>query len=334
MIILDIVRLLVAIALALVAGKLISKLRLPAILGWLIVGMILGPHAVGLLSNDILNAGWFEVIESILECTVGLMIGTELLWNQMKKAGKQIVVTTITESLGTFLVVSIVFGIIFWVTDVPIYLAFMFGGIALATAPAPSLSIVTDMKTAGPVTSTLIPMAALDDLVGALVFFSVIAFVAANISSQEIPLFMMILLIFFPVLLGAVTGFVTGKLMQRAYRSHAPLRNSLIVLIGMLLLSCAIALVLNYRVLPTPILNFMLLGMGFSTMFANLISQEQLGEIMKVMHPVIGFALIVAILNLGAPLDYHLIFGAGIYQRSILFPAPSANTAAPMWARR
>ena len=62
MIILDIVRLLVAIALALVAGKLISKLRLPAILGWLIVGMILGPHAVGLLSNDILNAGWFEVI--------------------------------------------------------------------------------------------------------------------------------------------------------------------------------------------------------------------------------------------------------------------------------
>ena len=65
--------------------------------------------------------------------------------------------------------------------------------------------------------------------------------------------------------------------------------------------------------LPTPILNFMLLGMGFSTMFANLISQEKLGEIMKVMHPVIGFALIVAILNLGAPLDYHLIFGAGIY---------------------
>lgn len=313
MIILDIVRLLVAIALAFVAGKLISKLRLPAILGWLIVGMILGPHAVGLLSDDILNAVWFEVIESILECTVGLMIGTELLWNQMKKAGKQIVVTTITESLGTFLVVSIVFGIIFWVTDVPIYLAFMFGGIALATAPAPSLSIVTDMKTAGPVTSTLIPMAALDDLVGALVFFSVIAFVAANISSQEIPLFMMILLIFFPVLLGAVTGFVTGKLMQRAYRSHAPLRNSLIVLIGMLLLSSAIALVLNYLVLPTPVLNFMLLGMGFSTVFANLISQEQLGEIMKVMHPVIGFALIVAILNLGAPLDYHLIFGAGIY---------------------
>lgn len=44
-----------------------------------------------------------------------------------------------------------------------------------------------------------------------------------------------------------------------------------------------------------------------------MISQEQLGEIMKTMHSIIGVSLIVVILNLGAPLDYHLIFNAGIY---------------------
>ena len=165
--VLDLLRLLAAIAIALAAGKLISKLKLPAILGWLIAGMIMGPHAVGLLSQELLDSIWFSTAESILECTVGLMIGTELIWKQMKKAGPQILVTTITESIGTFLVVSLVFGVIFWITDVPIYLAFMFGGIALATAPAPSLSIVSELKTSGPVTKTLIPMAALDDLVGA-----------------------------------------------------------------------------------------------------------------------------------------------------------------------
>lgn len=53
----------------------------------------------------------------------------------------------------------------------------------------------------------------------------------------------------------------------------------------------------------------MLIGMGYSTMFANMISAEQLAGIMKVMDPVIGLGLIVVILNLGAPLDYHLIFG-------------------------
>ena len=60
-------------------------------------------------------------------------------------------------------------------------------------------------------------------------------------------------------------------------------------------------------------LNFLLIGMAFSAVFANMIPMEQLNGIMKVMNPVIGIGLIIVILNLGAPLDYHLIFGAGLY---------------------
>lgn len=308
MVLLDVVRLLAAIALAFVAGKLVAKLNLPSILGWLITGMILGPHAWNLLSDSVLGSAWFDVTESLLECTVGLMIGTELLWHQMKKAGAQIVVTTITESLGTFLVVSLVFGAIFWATGTPIYLAFIFGGIALATAPAPSLSIVSQMQTSGPVTRTLIPMAALDDLVGAFVFFMVIAFVSAHVSTAGVPVGVVIFLVFLPVFIGIATGFLAGKLMQKAKTA----RGALAVMLLMLLASAGIGFAIN-SMLPTPVLNFMLIGMAFSTVFANMISQEKLDGIMKVMNPVIGFALIVAILNLGAPLDYHLIFGAGLY---------------------
>ena len=180
-------RLLAAIVLAFIAGKLIAKLKLPSILGWLIAGMILGPHAVSLVSQELLDAGWYQSIIHVLECAVGLMIGTELVWNKIKKSGRSIIITTLTQSLGTFLVVSLIFGIIFWLTDIPLYLAFLFGGIALATAPAPALSIVREFKTKGPVTSTLIPMAALDDIVGCVVFFSTIAIVAGNLSAGELP---------------------------------------------------------------------------------------------------------------------------------------------------
>ncbi|MFQ7241065.1 cation:proton antiporter [Agathobaculum sp.] len=308
MILLDIGRLLLAIAIAFVCGKLFSKLKLPSILGWLIAGMILGPHAVNLLSDSLLNAGWYTVTESILECTVGLMIGTELIWNQIKKSGKQIVVTTITESLGTFIVVSLVFGVIFYFTGVPVYLAFMFGGIALATAPAPSLSIVNEMHTNGPVTKTLIPMAALDDLVGALVFFTVIALVSAHISTAGIPVGVVLLLVFLPVLIGIVTGFISGLLLRRM---RTP-RSSLIMLIVTLLATAGVGFFVN-SLLPTPVLNFLLLGMAYSTVVANMIPLSQLDEIMKTMNPVIGIGLIILILNLGAPLDYHLIFGAGLY---------------------
>ena len=309
MVFLDVLKLIFAVFVAFLFGKLVSKLKLPAILGWLLAGMTLGPHALGLLNEPMMEAAWYTTAESILECVVGLMIGTELIWRKIKKAGKQIVVTTITESLGTFLVVSLEFGVIFGITGVPLYLAFLFGGIALATAPAPSLSIVNEMKTAGPVTSTLIPMAALDDLVGALVFFTVVALVSAHVSTAGIPVLGVLFLVFLPVLIGAATGFVAGKLLQKAHTASGALAAMLLLL----LCSAAIGMVLNQYVLPVPAINFLLIGMAFSTVFANMISEKQLAEIMKVMDPVIGISLIIAILNLGAPLDYHLIFGAGLY---------------------
>ena len=305
----EIARLIITIAAALLAGKLISKLKLPAILGWLIAGMVLGPHAAGLLSAHLMESGWYEVTESLLECTVGLMIGTELIWSQMKKTGKQIVVMTVIESVGTFLVVSLVFSLICIFTGLPVYLAFLFGGIALATAPAPSLSIVNEMRTSGPVTSTLIPMAAMDDLVGALVFFLVIAVVTARTSTRQIPVFVVVLLVFFPVILGAVIGFAAGKLLGRV---RSP-KGSVLAASAMILFSTAVGLILNWYVLPAPVLNFLLIGMAFSTVFANMIPLEQLGDIMSVLKPAVGFSLVVVILNLGAPLDYHLILGAGIY---------------------
>lgn len=255
-------RLAVAIAIAFVAEKLISKLKLPSILGWLIAGMCIGPHALNLLNGSVLDSTWFDVSESVLECVFGLMIGTEMIWKEMKKAGPSILITTITESLGTFAVVSLVFGVIFAVTGVPVYLALLFGGIALATAPAPSLSVVNDLKTDGPVTRTLVPMAALDDLVGALVFFLIVALVSANLSAEGIPVAVVLLLVLLPIFIGIVTGFAAGKLLQRTKTPG----STLAVMLAMLLASAGI-----------------------------------------------GFAMIVVILNLAAPLDYHLIFGAGLY---------------------
>ena len=141
----DVTGLLLPVFIAYIAGKLISKVKLPSILGWLIVGMMLGPRALNLLSNSMLDSVWFNAAESIFECIFGFMIGTELIWEKLKKSGPQILITTLTEFLETFLVVSLIFGMLFWLADVPIYLATLFGGMALATAPAPSLSVVHDI---------------------------------------------------------------------------------------------------------------------------------------------------------------------------------------------
>lgn len=308
-IILEILRLLLTAAIAYLVGRLVAKLHLPAILGWLITGMALGPHALGLMNNAVMESAWFTTAESLLESVVGLMIGTELIWSEMKRSGKQIVVTTITESLGTFFVVTLVFGVIFYFTGTPLYLAAIFGGIALATAPAPSLSIVNEAKAAGPVTGTLIPMAALDDLVGAVVFFGVIAWVSSALSAGGVSFLATLAIVFAPVLIGAVTGAAAGLIMRRT-RSNAA---TIVSMLAVLMATALLAMYLNENVLTGASLNFMLLGMAFSTAFANMIPAEKLEGVMKVMNPVISVSLIILILNLGAPLDYHLVFGAGIY---------------------
>ena len=290
-------------------GKLVSKCKLPAILGWLLTGMVFGPYALSIVDTELMQANWYETLMHVLECTVGLMIGTELVWKKIKASGKAIIFTTLTQSLGTYFVVSAVFASVFWFSGTPLYLAFLFGGIALATAPAPALSIVKEFQTDGPVTRTLIPMAALDDMVGVVVFFITVAFVASSTSEQSLPLWMIGVVVLLPLVIGIVTGIPAGFLLNKAKDKNA----ALLVLSMFILLTSAVGFFFNHVVMPAPVLNFMLMGMSFSAAFANMISEEKLEELMGEFNPVLGVSLVAVILNLGAPLDYHLITGAGIY---------------------
>lgn len=302
------IRWILTIGLAFLVGKLVSKIKLPAILGWLITGMILGPHAFGLVNNAIIDASWYQTVIHILECVVGLLIGTELVWRKIKKTGKQIVITTLTQSLGTFFLVTLVFGVVFYFMGIPFYLAVIFGGIALATAPAPALSIVREFKTDGPVTKMLIPMAALDDMVGVVVFFTVISVVASNLSEQSLPVYMILLVVLLPIIIGVVVGLLAGWALKKERRIPV----LLLLTITLLLASC-VGFLCNALLFQKPVLNFMLIGMAFSTTFSNMISEERLAYIMHKFNPVLSVAMLVVILNLGAPLDYHLILGAGAF---------------------
>ena len=304
-----ILRLVVTIIIAFFIGKLVSKFKLPAILGWLITGMILGPHALSIVNETLLDANWYNTFIHVLECAVGLLIGTELVWNKIKKTGKQIVITTLTQSLGTFILVSLAFGVIFYFTGIPIYLGIIFGGIALATAPAPALSIVREFKTDGPVTKTLIPMAALDDIVAVIVFFSSISIISAGLSEQKLPAYMIALVILLPLIIGVATGLLAGIVLKKERNK----KETLALLIIMIIFASAIGFFFNNYVMPKPVLNFMLIGMAFSATFSNMISEKRLEEIMNNFNPILGFSMIVVILNLGAPLNYHLILNAGLY---------------------
>lgn len=305
----QLLRWLTVLLLALLAGKLVSKIKLPSILGWLIIGMLFGPHAFGLMPLSVLDATWYKTVIMWMQCAFGLMLGTELVWKELKTYGKGLIVTTLTQSLGTFCFVTLVFAILFLLADVPVYLAFIFGGIALATAPAPALSIVNEFHAKGPVTNTLLPMAVLDDIVAIIVFFTVNSIVASSVSGGSVPLSMIPVMVLLPVIIGLVTGFPAGWLLNRVNGRV----QTLVVLLAGITLTAGIGWIINTKMLSGITLNYMLMGVSFSAVFTNMVSKEHLEEITDYFHPILAVSLLAAIVDLGAPLNYHLILGAGFY---------------------
>ena len=75
----NILRWIAVLALAFIAGKLMAKIKMPSILGWLIVGMIFGPHAINLMPQLVLSAGWYKTIIMWMQCAFGVMLGSELI---------------------------------------------------------------------------------------------------------------------------------------------------------------------------------------------------------------------------------------------------------------
>lgn len=298
------------LAIAFVAGKLMAKIKMPSILGWLIAGMLLGPHAIGLMPQELMHTGWYKTVIMWMQCAFGVMLGTELIWKKLKNYGKALVATTLTQSLGTFAIVTLAFGLIFTFGDIPVYLAFVFGGIALATAPAPALSIVNEFRAKGPVTDTLLPMTVLDDVVGIVVFFTVNSLVARQVSGGVVPLYMIPVMIFLPIVIGAAVGFPTGLLLKKFDHRKAP---TLVVLLSGITITMLLGWTINTFLLSGITLNYMLMGVSFAAVFSNIVTAERLKEISDYFSPILGISLLAAIVDLGAPLNYHLILGAGIY---------------------
>ncbi|MGI6003179.1 MAG: cation:proton antiporter [Lachnospiraceae bacterium] len=299
----------ITLAAAFLIGKLVSLCKLPSILGWLIAGMIFGPYGLGLLSQNLMDTAFYNVIINWMQVAFGIMLGAELIWRRIRSYGRALVVTTLTQSLGTFLVVSAVFGVLFHFTGIPVWLGFVFGSIALATAPAPALSIVQEFHTKGPVTDTLLPMTVMDDVVGIAVFFTVNALASKIVTGGASSWAVIPLMIFLPIGIGIVPGWLTGRLLRRVKGRKAVLT---VLLAGVTATQLLCWLVYTWPaagLMP----NYMLAGVAFSTVFSNMIDDEQLQKLTDWYSPVLGIALVISIVNLGAPLDYHLIIGAGVY---------------------
>lgn len=238
---------------ALVAGKIVKKMRLPNVTGYLVIGLLIGPNCIGLLSTELLDAMTF-VTELALGC-IAFSIGAEFKISFLKKIGKAPIVIGVLEGLGAVLVVDtlmLLFGY-------NVEFALAMGAIASATAAASTLMIVKQYKAKGPVTNTLLPVVALDDAV-ALVAFGVSMAIANVVSSHgEAPIGKLLLDPVIEIGGGLLYGAVLGFIMVYAVKLYTGRGNRLAITIMMICICVGISDMVGFSAL----LACMMLSMVF-----------------------------------------------------------------------
>jgi Kef-type K+ transport system membrane component KefB len=173
---------LLAMGIAMFAGlllsRLTSRLNLPDVTSYLVAGVLVGPLVLGQLGIPGLGFSSFHFVESMgLVCDAALgfiafSIGSEFRVSALRKTGRQATIIAIFQALTATLFVDLaLIGLHFLLGDkLPISTCLILGAIATATAPAATLMVVNQYKAKGPLTDILLPIVALDDAVGLIVF--------------------------------------------------------------------------------------------------------------------------------------------------------------------
>lgn len=281
---------------ALVAGKIVKQLRLPNVTGYLVMGLLIGPHCLKILNEELISHMNF-VTELALGC-IAFSIGAEFKIKFLRKVGKAPIVIGVLEGLGAVAVVDTVLLLLGY--DVTFALAM--GAIASATAAASTLMIVKQYKAKGPVTNTLLPVVALDDAV-ALMAFGISMAIANVIGSHgDAPLAKLLITPCIELFGGLLFGALLGLLMVIAVKVYTGRGNRLAITLFMICLTVGISDIVGF--------SSLLACMMLSMVFVNLskFGDKIYEPLDRVTPPIYMMFFIIS----GASLDVTIITSVGV----------------------
>ena len=213
---------LISLSVALLSGLLLSRLaklvRLPAITAYLVAGVLIGPYVLGAIGVPGLGithsqiAG-FGIISDLALGFIAFSMGSEFRVSALKKIGKQATVIGIIQAVFTTILVDIALVALHFAmpNELPLPAAITLGAVASATAPAATLMVIRQYKAEGPLTDILLPVVALDDAVG-LVVFAISFGVAKSMSQASVGLLAIVLEPLLEVVFSLGLGFIMGLL--------------------------------------------------------------------------------------------------------------------------
>ena len=317
---------LLSVSVALLTGLLMTRLfkplKLPDVTAYLIAGVLIGPYCIGRLSIGGLGFDSMDAVHAlglVSDVALGFIafsIGSEFRLEELKKTGKQAFVIGVVQALVATLVVDLALLAVHFIMpdklSVPQLL--VLGAIATATAPAATLMVVRQYKAKGPLTKLLLPIVALDDAVG-LIVFAVSFGIAKTILSGDVDMVSILVNplveIVCSLILGAVMGAVL-TLLEKMFHSNT---NRLNMTIAFVFLTASLSM-LDFHIGPVHIsFSSLLVCMMLGTVFCNIcpLSHDLMERSDKWTSPLLALFFVIsgAELELGVFADIAIV-GIGV----------------------
>ena len=299
-----------------IGGKVARIFKLPNVSGYLVAGLFLGPSFFKFVSGQDIET--FSVINELALALIAFSIGSEFVLKDMRKLGKSIIIITLAEVVGA---VFIVFSVMYYIFNQPFAFSIVIASMSAATAPAATLLVIKQYKTHGPLTKTILPVVALDDVFGIIVFGIAMSLATLTTGQEAFSLYNMIanplIEIGGSILLGSVMGILLVFLSKKSSGSDE-LQVITLVAIGV---STGLSNLLGL----SPLLTCIMMGTVLVNMKKN--SKRVFDSINGFVSPVYVLFFTLA----GASLDLSILLSVGLLGVAYVI-ARAAGKMAGAWA--
>ena len=243
-----------------IAGLLLTRVvklvHLPNVTGYLIAGLLIGPYCFGLLPADAVAS--MDLITVAALGFIAFSIGSEFKLAHIRAIGGKVIVITVCQALGAVLLVDLVLCLCRF--DTP--MALTLGAIATATAPAATLMVVRQYRAKGELTSTLLPVVAMDDAIGLMVYAVSVAIAQMLARGDAFSFYGTVVKPVLEILLSLLAGGALGLVVAVSNRFFHSRANRLSICIAAVILGVAVAKLYN--------LSDLLLCMSIGAVYVNL----------------------------------------------------------------
>lgn len=251
------VKIALVLVFGLIGGRVARRFNLPNVTGYLIGGLFLGPSFLKIITE--VDVPVINFVNELALSAIAFNIGGEFLIKTIKKLGKEVFIITVAEVMG---VVLLVFSVMFFLMKQEFVFSIIVAAMSAATAPAGTMMVIRQYRAKGKMTDTILPVAALDDALGIMVFglaLSLAKVALGQVTGSALQLVMAPFIeITLSLLLGLVLGFILTKITEKV-NSQEELTS---ILICFVLISSGLAMATG--------LSSLLSSMMMGAVFVNL----------------------------------------------------------------